>query len=235
MCLEYFYSRYYDYILMGKASPLGENLYKNSSILSSFLIKFIKSPNLPFSGGCSMNRIQYSILANLDSFPVIHSNWYPPVAVAKKNLQYAEILTPDLASAASEMTTVHQYLYQSWTLSNDYRTIRRVIQRIAVVEQHHFTIIGQLIALLGGRPECRSLEPDSYWCGNMVDYDCDLRTLLSKNAESEQFAAQAYAAQAKEINDPHVSKMLARLSLDEKLHHKIFSDFLSQIPEQPIC
>ena len=110
-----------------------------------------------------------------------------------------------------------------------------MIQRIAVVEQHHFTIIGQLIALLGGRPECRSLEPDSYWCGNMVDYDCDLRTLLSKNAESEQFAAQAYAAQAKEINDPHVSKMLARLSLDEKLHHKIFSDFLSQIPEQPIC
>ena len=185
---------------MGKAFPLGENLYKNSSILSSFLIKFIKSPNLPFSGGCSMNRIQYSILANPDSFPVIHSNWYPPVAVAKKDLQYAEILTPDLASAASEMTTVHQYLYQSWTLSNDCRTIRRVIQRIAVVE-----------------------------------HDCDLRTLLSKNAESEQFAAQAYAAQAKEINDPHVSKMLARLSLDEKLHHEIFSDFLSQIPEQPIC
>lgn len=52
---------------------------------------------------------------------------------------------------------------------------------------------------------------------------------FSKNAESERFAAKAYAKQAQEIKDPLVSKMLARLSLDEELHHKIFSDFLAQI------
>lgn len=176
-----------------------------------------------------MERIQYSINANPDSFPVQHSNWYPPIAVAEKNPQYAQILIPDLASAASEMTTVHQYLYQSWTIDNKYKNIRRVIQRISAVEQHHFTIIGQLIALLGGQPQCRSLEPKSFWCGNMVDYSCDLRTLLTKNAESEQFATRAYAEQSKKISDPHVSRMLARLSLDESLHYKIFSDFLSQI------
>lgn len=176
-----------------------------------------------------MNNIQYSIQTNPDSFPVIYSNWYPPVAVTEKNLQYAQILIPDLASSASEMTTVHQYLYQSWTINDDYKNIRRVIKRIAAVEQHHYTIIGQLISLLGAQPLCRSLKPNSYWCGNMVDYSCDLRTLLSKNAESEQFAAQAYAEQSQKIKDPLVSKMLARLSLDEKLHYKIFSDFLSQI------
>ena len=110
-----------------------------------------------------MNNTPYSIHANPDSIPVIHSNWYPPVAVTEKNLQYAQILMPDLAAAASEMTTVHQYLYQSWTAGSNYnnesckpdsralhKNIRRVIQRIAVVEQHHFTIIGQLITLLGG-------------------------------------------------------------------------------------
>lgn len=176
-----------------------------------------------------MNNIRYSIHKNPDSYPVIYSKWYPPIAVSEKNLQYAQILMPDLASAASEMSTVHQYLYQTWTISNEYRAIRRVIQRISVVEQHHFFIIGQLIALLGGQPECRSTQPDSYWRGDMVDYTRDIRALLAKNTESEYFAAQAYADQSQEIKDPYVSRMLARLSLDEKLHNKIFSDFLSQI------
>lgn len=176
-----------------------------------------------------MNNIQYSIHTNPDSFSVTHSNWYPPVAVVERNSQYAQILMPDLASAVSEMTTVHQYLYQSWTINHNFWNIRRVIQRIAAVEQHHFSIIGQLIALLGGQPECRSLKPESYWCGNMVNYSCDLPTLLAKNSESEQFAAQAYTDQSKMIKDPYVSRMLARLSLDEKLHHKIFDDFLSQM------
>ena len=100
---------------------------------------------------------------------------------------------------------------------------------MARVEQRHFAIIGRLIALLGGTPECRSQEPGSYWRGNMVDYSCDLRELLASNAKSEQFAAQAYAGQAEEIKDPSVSQMLARLSLDEKLHHQIFCDFLAQL------
>lgn len=194
-----------------------------------FLIKIKKPPIQLFPGECPMNNIQYNIRANPDSFPVAHSNWYPPVAVLEKNQQYAQILMADLASTASEMTTVHQYLYQSWTINDHHQNIRRVIQRIAVVEQHHFSIIGQLIHLLGGQPECRSSRPNSYWCGNMVSYSCELPVILSDNARSEQFAAQAYAAQSKEIKDPHVSKMLARLSLDERLHYKIFSDYLSQI------
>ena len=194
-----------------------------------FLIKIKKPPIQLFPGECPMNNIQYNIRANPDSFPVAHSNWYPPVAVLEKNQQYAQILMADLASNASEMNTVHQYLYQSWTINDRHQNIRRVIQRIAIVEQHHFSIIGQLIHLLGGQPECRSSRPNSYWCGNMVSYSCELPAILSDNARSEQFAAQAYAAQSKEIKDPHVSKMLARLSLDEKLHYKIFSDYLSQI------
>lgn len=175
-----------------------------------------------------MAHIRYHIHADPESIPVIHTNWYPPVAVAEKNLDYARILTPDLASAASEMTTVHQYLYQSWMIGEN-QTIRRVIERMARVEQHHFTIIGQLIALLGGTPECRSQEPASYWRGNMVNYSRDMQALLSGNAKSEQFAAQTYASQAEEIKDPRVSRMLARLSLDETLHHHIFCDFLAQI------
>ncbi|MFQ7875743.1 hypothetical protein [Enterocloster sp.] len=42
-----------------------------------------------------MNNIQYNIRANPDSFPVAHSNWYPPVAVLEKNQQYAQILMAD--------------------------------------------------------------------------------------------------------------------------------------------
>lgn len=176
-----------------------------------------------------MNKIQYSIHANPNSFPVTYSNKYPPIIVTEKNLKYAQILMQDLASATSEMTTVHQYLYQSWTISNEYKNIRHVIQRIAEVEQHHFSILGQFITLLGGQPECRSSRPSSYWRGNMVDYSCDIHALLSKNTEIEQFAAQTYAEQSKIISDTHISKMLERLSLDEKLHYEIFSDFLTQL------
>lgn len=176
-----------------------------------------------------MANIRYNIHADPESIPVVYSNWYPPIAVERANLEYARILMPDLAAAASEMTTVHQYLFQSWMIGEHDRTIRRVIERMARVEQHHFSIIGQMIALLGGMPECRSEESASYWCGNMVNYNCELREILSKNAESEQFAAQAYASQSEKMKDPHVSRMLARLSLDEKLHYKIFCDFLAQI------
>lgn len=177
-----------------------------------------------------MNNIKYSIHTNPNFIPSAYSNWYPPIMVTEKNPEYAQMLMPDLAASASEMTTVHQYLYQSWTIdSKEYKTIQQVIKRITTVEQRHFTIIGQLITLLGGHPQCRSLKPDSYWRGDMVNYTCDISEILSGNAQSEQLAAQAYADQSKNIKDPYVSKMLARLSLDEKLHYEIFSDFLSQI------
>ena len=55
-----------------------------------------------------MNKIRYSLRADPNSIPVVYSNWYPPIAVSEKNAAYAEILMPDLASATSEMTTVHQ-------------------------------------------------------------------------------------------------------------------------------
>lgn len=181
-----------------------------------------------------MAQIKYSIRCNPDTIPVTHSNWYPPVAVSAPNADYVLIISPDLASAASEMTTLNQYLYQSWTICDEYRNIRRVIQRIAAVEQHHYAIIGQLIALLGGNPECRSIKPNSYWRGNMVDYCRDIRELLAEDAESEKFAAHAYAAQSRQIRDPCVSKMLARLSLDESLHYRILCDFLAQIQESKL-
>ena len=55
-----------------------------------------------------MNKYQYNIHANPDSIPVKYSNWYPPVKVTEKNTDYAQLLMPDLASAVSEMSTVHQ-------------------------------------------------------------------------------------------------------------------------------
>lgn len=176
-----------------------------------------------------MKSSRYSIHSDPENIPVVHSKWYPPVAVTEKNLDYARILIPDFASAASEMTTVHQYLFQSWTMGEEHKTIRRVIQRMAKVEQHHFAILGQLISLLGCLPECRTQIQSSYWCGDMVNYTCDPIQVLAENAKSEEFAARTYAAQSEEIKDPRISRMLARLSQDEKLHHKIFSDFLSQI------
>lgn len=173
----------------------------------------------------------YSINANPNLIPVRKCNWYPQIAVTKKNINYANILTLDLASAKSEMTVVHQYLYQSWIISDKYFTIKTVISRIAQVELQHFCIIGKLINLLGGEPYCQAIENNRavVWNGSMLDYTKDIKKMLLNNIEDEKMAAEGYAKQSKEIKDICVSEMLARLSLDEQLHYEVYKSFLAQI------
>lgn len=178
-----------------------------------------------------MDSIFYPINGNANAIPVMRYSWYPAIAVTQKNEEYAAMLTMDLAYAQSEMTTVHQYLYQSWNIGEDYETVKIVVTRIAQVEIHHFNIIGKLITLLGGRASCRAVQNNTplIWNGSMVNYSVNIKEMLKSNMEGEKGAAQSYLEQSKTIKDPLVSKMLFRLSQDEQLHYNIFKSFLSQV------
>lgn len=173
----------------------------------------------------------YYVYGNPFAIPVVACCWYPEIAVCEPNKEYAKLLTMDLAFEKSEMTTMHQYFYQSWTISHTYQTIRTVIARISEVETRHFNIIGQLITLLGGNPTCAAIQQNQkqVWNGTMINYTRDIKELLNDNMQGEKMAAEVYHAQSLELKDPFVSKILYRLSLDEQLHHQIFKSFLSQL------
>lgn len=176
-------------------------------------------------------EIKYSIHANPASIPVIKWDWYPDIAIMEKNKSYAEMLTEDLAAPKSEMTTVHQYLFQAWNIEEPYCTIQNVMERVSQVEIHHFNIIGQLITLLGGKASCRVIEKDGpvIWNGSMVNYTTKIKEMMENNMEAERGAADTYWEQSKKVKDPYLSKMLERLAWDEQLHFELFRNFLVQL------
>lgn len=178
-----------------------------------------------------LNDTFFNITGNPNRIPVIRYNCYPNIAVTEKNKEYAYILMEDLAASESEMTSVHQYLFQSWNIDNKYITVRGVIKNISQVEIHHFNIIGQLITFLGEKASCKTVVQNSnvVWNGSMINYTTDIKEILKINMEAENGAANSYLQQSKKIKDPLISKMLYRLSLDEQLHFDIFKSFLTQI------
>ena len=62
----------------------------------------------------------------------------------------------------------------------------------------------------------------------MINYHTGIRQILLNDISSEQFAYKAYTLQSASVPDPKVSAILARLSLDEKLHAEILHDYLLQ-------
>lgn len=83
--------------------------------------------------------------------PVKAASPYPELKVEGRNIHYAAILTGDLASATGEMTAIYQYLYQHWTLQEQFEEIAQTIVRISEVEMHHLNMLGSLIDRHTGR------------------------------------------------------------------------------------
>lgn len=162
--------------------------------------------------------------------PVAAKAPYPPLRVTEPNRRYAALLLQDIASQRSEMTAVSQYLYQHWILEHSGPEMAELLLRIAQVEMHHLDILGKLVVLLGGNPvfRCNPLSCNSAWNGNMLQYQSDLKQLLTHNISAETAAVNNYTAQAETIQDSCVSDILLRIAEDEKLHCNIFRSLLEK-------
>lgn len=158
---------------------------------------------------------------------------YPPIIVETRNVSYAQILSSDLAGPKGEMSAIYQYIYQSWILQEQHPLISETLLRIAKIEMHHLSIIGQLIIKLGGNPKCLSIQNrrPAVWNGSMVNYSQNIQELLKADIADEQYAADMYMRHAKMIQDGDISGLLARLSLDELQHKSILEGFLEQTSE----
>lgn len=165
------------------------------------------------------------------SINVTYPAEYPEIAVAGPNLKLAHLLNNDLSSVKSEMTTIHQYIFQSWVLKNDYPELSKTLSDLAVVEMRHFNLLGELIFLLGGTPRCCFYQAKQVfpWNGKMVNYTMGIRQLLTADLAAEKAAYRAYSEQAKRVKDGKVAAILSRLAQDEKLHTAIFKKFLEEL------
>lgn len=85
--------------------------------------------------------------------PVAAPEPYPPPRVEGPNPVYARLLIEDISSAKGELTTICQYLYQSWIPEEGCEELAETLLRIAETEMRHLHLLGELIVQLGGDPK----------------------------------------------------------------------------------
>lgn len=160
--------------------------------------------------------------------PVFADDPYPPIEVEGPNLQVARMLAIDFASAKSEMTSITQYVYQSWVLAPQFAEVAQTMHCISMVEMHHLDMLGNLITLLGGNPQyfAAPARRPMVWNGNMVNYSQTVAMGMRQDMALEKAAIDAYRRQAAAIQDPHIVAILNRIIQDEELHMRIFRKYL---------
>ena len=137
----------------------------------------------------------------------------------------------DAASAKSEMTAIYQYLYQHWFLRDQHRDLSRLLMGISKVEMMHLDILGELVVLLGGNPKSQAVCDNRcvYWHGGMVNYSTDVRSMLLADLAAEQAAVERYTLHSNIIKDPYVAAVLGILAEDEKVHVRLFTEYLATL------
>lgn len=159
---------------------------------------------------------------------------YPPLEVEEPNPHYARLLGIDMASPKSELTSITQYIYQSWTLPASFDHAGELMRRIAAVEMHHLDMLGTLISKLGGNPRFQSVQTRPLpWDGRMVTYNQTPALAIRDNMVMEQNAINNYRKQTTMIRDPHVVAVIRRIIMDEEMHMLIFKRLLAEINMEP--
>lgn len=153
---------------------------------------------------------------------------YPPIMVERPNLQTAKLLSFDLGSQKSELTSVTQYVYHSWQLDEEQKETAQLLLDISKVEMHHMEILGRLIILLGGNPTYSAVVGNRriVWNGNMVTYSRMMVRMLQDDMMLEQAAIDTYQRQLRVITDKCVAANIERIIQDEEVHMKLFKQLL---------
>ncbi len=158
---------------------------------------------------------------------------YPAVRVQEKNLTYAHLLTQNLFAAKGEMTSVNQYLYQSWHIFEETcgLSVAEIFAGLAKAEMRHVNYLGRLIYLLGLNPCCYAMKNSHPlpWNGTYLNYTVDLKEMLKISILGEKYTLENYRKTMEQINDPNITAILERISLDEKLHVELLEQLQERI------
>ena len=158
---------------------------------------------------------------------------YPEIKVERKNKYYAQLLLDDYASDASEDTSIHQYIYQSFDLFDKYPDIAKPLARIAMVEMKHLELLGKTIKALGVEPKFIYVDAKkryyTYWNSSSVDYAVKLHDMLVSDIELEKKAIRSYQKHIDMIDDKYIKVLLKRIIEDELIHIRCFNKLIAMI------
>ncbi len=154
---------------------------------------------------------------------------YPEVKVDKEDKKLALCILNSYAGRVSEDTAIHNYIFQTLTQNQD--QIKKILEGIAIVEMHHLEILGKLIIKLGLKPIFAPKNDNtlSWFSGEFIDYEMNLKEVLLNNIQNERAAIIQYTNIINRTNDLNVRKILNRIIEDEELHIKIFDDLINKI------
>ena len=156
---------------------------------------------------------------------------YPKLEVEKPDIPFAKKLLFAFASDKSEMTATTNYYYRSVVLQTNNPTLSQTMKSLAKVEQKHLEILANLVFLLGYDPKIRTVKNSvpTFWNADCLDYKKDVKSILNSAIKEEQNAYKTYILLSRQTKDRKVSRILYRLSLDEKLHIKILKTELEKL------
>ena len=150
---------------------------------------------------------------------------YPKIKVEKKNKKYAAYLLEDYAGSLSELTSITQYSMQHFVKFNLNEEFSQTLEQIAKVEMRHLEILGKLIFLLGETPQYYD-NNFQFWSGEDVDYNLDIKKMLTSDIKLEKQAIKNYEKHITLIDDKYIKAILKRIILDEEKHLECFTILL---------
>ena len=157
---------------------------------------------------------------------------YPSLEGIKPSDYDLRLIMQDFAGMVSEVTAVHQYFYNHLYANQQmFKEIGETIMGIAIAEMHHLDILGEVILKLGGNPKLIYPKQcsNSWWSGNLVNYQTDIRCIIESAIISENQAIDQYMKHAQITRQKSICDILSRIILDEQLHLQVFNNILMQI------
>ncbi|MDV4149672.1 ferritin-like domain-containing protein [Clostridium sp. AL.422] len=147
---------------------------------------------------------------------------YPEIDIKEKNLEYAKLIKKCYCGLCSELTLVNQYTYQQ-LLMNSY--LKEIFKKIAMVEEEHLNILGNLIIALGGDPSFSITKRNKIfnWSTKYIHNDTSLKNILINNINNEMAIIKEYRNITSIIDNENIITILNRIILDEELHIKTFN------------
>lgn len=151
---------------------------------------------------------------------------YPTVNRVRKDKELIKTLLQPYSGEHSELTTLLQYAHHSLCCKDKYKEVSKMMRGIFYIETMHLEFIGDILVKLGVDPKyiIALKQKQIDWQPSVISYETRPSRMLLADIEGEKGAAAFYEQASESTKQPEVAKLLARLALDEHLHHRMLSD-----------
>ena len=166
--------------------------------------------------------------------PLIADNVYPTTDDIAPDCRALRIVSPAYASSTGELNAILQYNYHAVMFAgkglDEYADL---LDSIAVAEMIHLKLLGRLILALGAQPVYTALPSAgfNFYSTKFVAYSRSLKNMIEDDIISERHAVMRYAHMLDRLRNDRVSRIIACILEDEKLHLNALSELLNKISD----